>query len=225
MFVIWTALNGSHPNTTLCDKGDEKNTPGWARRRLGQEHIPPSGNMARHLPTWRHSNNLNVYSRPHMNTSRQWWLTSSCPIESWSICPRYLDRRGQTYICQEIYSKQYCRPSYSLDCRRGWWPPYRQDTGRFLEQGGLPDEGQETSEVKLWKIVLTPLGVGYAGGRYGRGGGIHHSETEYGSAVHCDAPDYSAMQGGGLAAWVVDIKEMVGAVMNRLYRDMGGGKK
>ena len=32
------------------------------------------------------------------------------------------------------------------------------------------------------------------------------------------------MQGGGLAAWVVDIKEMVGAVMNRLYRDMGGGK-
>ena len=56
----------------------------------------------------------------------------------------------------------------------------------------------------------TPHWGGYGGGGVGRGGGVHHSEAEYGRAIHCNAPDPGGRRGGEAEDRIVGFKKVVG---------------
>ena len=72
---------------------------------------------------------------------------------------------------------------------------------------------------------LPPPDRGYQGGGGCESHYIVPPETEYGQAIHCDATDSGALQGGGAAEGDTGPTAMVGATRNRLEAGEGKGGK
>ena len=51
-----------------------------------------------------------------------------------------------------------------------------------------------------------------------RGGGVHHLESEYGRAIHYDAPNSENIYGGRAEYGVMGIKTVVGTGRDQLFR-------
>ena len=68
----------------------------------------------------------------------------------------------------------------------------------------------------------TPPWGGYAGGKYVKGGGIHHPEEEYDRSLHFNMTNYGSMWRGQAAAGVTGIKKVVRTGVVQTFGGAGG---
>ena len=97
--------------------------------------------------------------------------------------------------------------------------------------GLLPGQGSmaiDRKNVTPWEgrtVDLPPPGGGYQGCGGSESQDIGPPETEYGSAIHCNATDSGALRGDGAAAGDTGPTLMVGATRYRLEAGEGKGGK
>ena len=86
---------------------------------------------------------------------------------------------------------------------------------QFSVQGREKDHWEATAAKETRELGIPNAGGGKEGRRHGGDTEIHHTESEYGLTIYCDANDYRPMREGHPAARSAGVSEVVGAGRDR----------